>query len=142
MLGNSVSGNYGTTNFLKNINYSGTLYSLIEIGNETIRKVGVYDTLDNYLHRALDHSGEVELEISKDTIGDHLARFLKLLAMWIAVALALMFFIPNEKAALLIVILFWCPAGLGLLMFFLHACDHGSIARVISITIDGKKFTD
>jgi hypothetical protein len=42
----------------------GTIYSVIEIGDQTLKSIYCVDELDNYLHRGLEHAGEVKLEIA------------------------------------------------------------------------------
>jgi len=82
MLGNSRSSSSDDRDRLHE-----TVYSIIEIGEHTLKKVGVSDLLDNYLHRALNHEGEVELMVlpGKESIASirfYNTLFLFILGAW------------------------------------------------------------
>ncbi len=114
----------------------GTVYSVIEIGNDTIEDVHCLDKLDNYLNRALDHSGEVELEIDpKPTKSDVLKLFFgpKAIITYVVITTILMM-VSNFFVVVILAI------ALGFIIF--GTLKAPRYAVVDAISIDGKRYAN
>lgn len=129
MLGNSKRG-------FKND--ADRIYSVIEIGDHTLINVGCDNLLDNYLHRALDHNGDVELEIKKSFSPAQWVLFILIFTglcpvLWYSTGWYLLFG-PLTFIAFL-TLLVSIHAMLFKKKEFMYYC-------VKAVTIDGKRYTD
>lgn len=114
------------------------MYSVIEIGDDTIEDVLCLDKLDNYLRRALDHPGEVALEIfPKISVWGALRQRLTMLAIIPGIGILLMIF--GAVIAGFIAVL------LGLAVAFMALPAMMALPRyagVSAVTIDGKRYSN
>lgn len=62
-----ITGKIKTLGNAKKVN-DHTIYSVIEIGNDTIQKIQIADSLDNFLIKALNQNGETTLYIQRKSI--------------------------------------------------------------------------
>ena len=125
----------------------GSVYSVIEMGNETIDDVLCLDKLDNYLHRAFNHSGEVELEIlPKPTQGEvikmHFGTIFNLKVLAVLVVLSVFSWIWAGPLAILFMLFFLLLIGAGLFASLSETINRPRYAIVTGILIDEKRYSN
>lgn len=110
------------------------VYSLIEIGEQTLRDVSCHDFLANYLHRALKHDGDVELEIAPHaTKGQWLVGIL----IALGIGIAMVYFFEGARNAVV--------GGLigTLILSFIGVLftKQRAFSSLEALTIEGKRYT-
>jgi len=125
----------------------GSVYSVIEIGNDTIEDVLCFDKLDNYLHRALDHSGEVEMDVyPKPSKGEAMKALFgaffspKLIGIYIAISIVM--FLMLGVVFIIMVLGLGFLGGLVLLSSLPTIINRPRYALIDAISIDGKRFSN
>lgn len=126
----------------------GRVYSVIEIGDDTIEDVLCFDKLDNYLQRALNHEGEVELEIHpKPTKGGQMLSQIGWFFTMMLIAFAVLALLAGMGVSM------WAVGPIGVVLvlafgFVLLGSISGAMtgafpryAGVHAISIEGKRYT-
>jgi len=118
-------------------NGQSTNYSVVEIGNETIRNLVASNFQSTFLSNALGNDSEVELTFNQATRMGLVIGYLKVFAFLVVISsISMIFYPPNGLWPLVGVWVLW-----GIVYFFFVTSPNAVNAQISKLVVDGKDRT-